>query len=265
MHATDCYLSLLNEDYSYRYKKANASNQYCRCVEECAKGHTACRESDRRLLERCRASGHAERHVCHAGLTDIASPIICDGQIIGFIILGQLKCDPDFSNVEPLLAKLPLDLGKMRQYYSELPYCSEEKIRGVTSLAQLLARHLFLENIVNPGIERSISNVLEYIEKHLAETITIQDISRQADLSKSTLYKYFHQYFHCTINEYINEKRLERSCGLLARTQFSVELIANQTGFSSAAYYSRMFKKRYGVSPLQYRKQQKQPHAKKEI
>ena len=83
------------------------------------------------------------------------------------------------------------------------------------------------------------------------------DICRSTNLSKTVLYDAFHQKFRCTVSSYINAKRVERSMELLDKTDLSIEEISQRTGFSSASYYSKIFKKQTGKSPLQYRKAQR--------
>ncbi len=258
IHATGVYLSLLNEDFTYRYSKINPDNQYCACIEGCPDGFLACRRSDRVLLERCRSSKRQEIHICHAGLVDVASPVMYDGHILGYIILGQMKRETDFAAVAPLLAGLPLDTAEMERHYDQLPCFDDARIRGVANLAVLLARYLFLENMVRPGVDAGMAAVLEYIDCNLTEPLTLQSIVQHTNVSKSTLYKYFHQYYHCTVSEYIGARRLERAAALLLTTQLSIEQISQQVGFSGAAYFSRSFKKRYSLPPLQYRKQQRE-------
>ena len=68
------------------------------------------------------------------------------------------------------------------------------------------------------------------------------------------LYEAFHRRFHCTVSSYINSKRVERSTELLRKTDLSMEDISQRVGFSSASYYSKIFKKHTGTTPLQYRK-----------
>lgn len=258
IQATGVYVSLLNEDLTYHYAKLNPHNQFCKCIDSCPEGFRACRASDRQLVERCRASRHMEMHTCHAGLVDVASPILHEGRILGYIILGQMKQEPDFSGIAPRLAALPLNPEEMKQHYAQLPDFDAKRIRGVANLAAMLAKHVYLEELVRPGVGPEMLDILEYVEQNLTEPLTVQRIAADTNVSKSALYKYFHQYYHCTIREYLAERRLVRSVALLRGTMLSIEEIALQTGFSSAAYYSRTFRKKYGLPPLQYRKQQKQ-------
>lgn len=65
----------------------------------------------------------------------------------------------------------------------------------------------------------------------------------------------FHTHFRCTVNQYVNKKRIAWSEQLLLSTDLSVEEISLTVGFSSASYYSKLFKNEKGISPLKFRQQ----------
>ena len=79
-------------------------------------------------------------------------------------------------------------------------------------------------------------------------------IAKHVHLSPSGIYKSIHACYGCTVGDYITGRRILRAQALLAETNRSIEEIALSLGFSSAAYFSRLFKQQKGVSPLQYRK-----------
>ena len=53
--------------------------------------------------------------------------------------------------------------------------------------------------------------------------------------------------------EYINTKRLDKSCELLKLSSKTVTEVARQTGFNNVTYFNRLFKKRFGKTPTEYR------------
>jgi AraC-like DNA-binding protein len=72
------------------------------------------------------------------------------------------------------------------------------------------------------------------------------------------LYSKFHARFHCTVGEYLNQKRLEQSIPLLINTSLSIEEVSQRVGFSSASYYTKLFKQRMGITPLNFRKREQE-------
>ena len=67
------------------------------------------------------------------------------------------------------------------------------------------------------------------------------------------LYKKFRSHFGCTVNDYINTRRVEEALGLLEKTDLSIEEISERIGFTSASYFSRIFKQKMGMPPMRFR------------
>jgi AraC-like DNA-binding protein len=63
----------------------------------------------------------------------------------------------------------------------------------------------------------------------------------------------FKQYFDISINRYRNERRIDRAKFLLTSTEKSIDEISFEVGFEDKYYFSRLFTKLEGVSPLGYR------------
>ena len=118
----------------------------------------------------------------------------------------------------------------------------------------MLVKFILLENMLNPSLEGNIQKAVNYINENLEKELTIKSISKNVNISKSVLYKKFHSFFNCTISEYINIKRIEKSVELLLKTDLSIEDISQKVGFASTSYFSKTFKKIQKISPLKYRK-----------
>lgn len=100
-----------------------------------------------------------------------------------------------------------------------------------------------------------ISQAIIYLNTHIAEPISIDDICRQVNVSKYHLCRKFKETTGLTIMEYLLKTRLEAAKQLLLTSRCTISEISEQTGFSSVSYFSRVFREQNGLSPLQYRKQ----------
>jgi AraC-like DNA-binding protein len=90
-----------------------------------------------------------------------------------------------------------------------------------------------------------------YIETRYAEKMTLEKIAESSELSSSYLSALFHRYFRVSPIDYLIEIRLRAAKLLLARGT-CVSRTAQSTGFQSLHYFSRIFKKRQGISPTQF-------------
>ena len=95
---------------------------------------------------------------------------------------------------------------------------------------------------------------MKYVEEHYADTITIADMAALTFYSKSHFMKFFKDHMDMGFTEYLNDYRLSMAARLLAASGLSVLEIATRTGFDNLSYFNRLFKRKYGQTPREYRK-----------
>jgi AraC-like DNA-binding protein len=107
---------------------------------------------------------------------------------------------------------------------------------------------------VNSLHQERIQTMISYIHKNYPEKITLEDIARSAVVSKRECLRCFQNIIHKTPFEYLLDYRIEVAQKLLRTSQLSILDIALQTGFSSEAYFCKVFKRLCGKTPNTYRK-----------
>ena len=109
------------------------------------------------------------------------------------------------------------------------------------------------------GQVRKSENVVEkmkrYIEEHLDQELSREEIARYVYLSPDYASKLFKTETGSFLKTYINDRKMERAKSLLAERQKNVSEVAAAVGFDNFAYFSTLFKKCTGVSPNEYKKQ----------
>lgn len=93
----------------------------------------------------------------------------------------------------------------------------------------------------------------EYIEEHYAESLTLTEIAERMGISGGYLSTLFNQNVQCGFTEYLNGIRIEHACCYLEQNYFKTYEIAYKVGFRDEKYFSKVFKKRKGMSPKEYR------------
>ena len=123
------------------------------------------------------------------------------------------------------------------------------------------SKEMILENIIDEVVyqgvnERDIEKeVKEYIRIHLAENINIKSIADELHYNPQYLMRMFKTKTGFGIMQYITSIRMEKSKALLKETKLAVRDVANMVGYSDYAYFARVFRKEYGSSPSQYRRE----------
>lgn len=111
---------------------------------------------------------------------------------------------------------------------------------------------------VNSTKLNTLKRMILYIQDHYKEPISLQDIASSAPCCKSKCSKLFSEYLKEPPVTYLIKYRLNKSCVLLTTTDSSSTEIALECGFNGVSYFCEIFKKYYGLSPLEYREQNSQ-------
>lgn len=98
-----------------------------------------------------------------------------------------------------------------------------------------------------------IQKMLSYIYEHYMETVTLEDIAKAADISRSEAGRCFKLYMNCSPIDVLIQYRLQIAHRLLNETTLSLQEISDSCGFNSTNYFSRRFCKKYGYTPSQNR------------
>ncbi len=100
----------------------------------------------------------------------------------------------------------------------------------------------------------AIQKMLSYMAAHYGEKVTLAELSDYASYTESECCRIFKRFTGESIFSYLRNFRLEQSIPRLLNTDEPISDIAYGCGFSSTSYYIDIFKKQFGITPLQYRK-----------
>ena len=117
-----------------------------------------------------------------------------------------------------------------------------------------IARDQDADRVVRPAAhQEAFYNVRNQMLTNFDQKWSIRRLCEMTNLSQSRFCALYQKFFRVSPMEDLLEKRMEEACKLLLSTHWSVEQVAEETGFSNIYYFSNLFKKRMGVSPKAYR------------
>lgn len=105
-------------------------------------------------------------------------------------------------------------------------------------------------------LEKRVQVLLDYIHTHYKDKITIEDLAKTASISRTEVLRCFKAIMGLPPINYLNSYRLQRAAHLLINTEKSIQEIAENCGFDDNSYFSKLFKKKYHVTPHEYRLQE---------
>lgn len=100
----------------------------------------------------------------------------------------------------------------------------------------------------------NVKIVVDYIHEHYQNPITIAELANLLHFSEPYFMRYFKKHTGVTSVDYINDFRMNKAIELLINTDDSVMEIAIQVGMHNISYFNRIFKKKYEMTPREYRK-----------
>jgi len=229
-------------------------NSYCvylKCREDF---HKECVKRQKKVLEKLKDGAFCG--VCYAGVKEYVYPIKSGEENIGFISVSGYKAENGRQYIKKISSDYGFDYNALCNIYSSLKDEIPSK-EYLDTLLLPLCRMLELEYLKNENNllteEKLPEKIVRYIKKNRNRNITSRDICRHFSCSRSYMSSEFNKYTGKSIREYINELRIEDAKLLLKTSSLSVTEIALSVGFTDSNYFSGIFKKNAGLSPLKYK------------
>ena len=96
--------------------------------------------------------------------------------------------------------------------------------------------------------------IVKYVVNNYADNITIEDMANLCDFSQSHFMKFFKNNMEVSFIEYLNNYRLTMASRLLISSSSSIIAISMESGFDNLSYFNRLFKKKYDMTPSEFRR-----------
>lgn len=98
-----------------------------------------------------------------------------------------------------------------------------------------------------------VQKAMDYIALNYSEKISLKTIAAELYLSPNYLSELFKRHTEKNISEYITEYRLEKARKYLLQPEYKISDVSTLVGFGDARYFSSIFKRQYGITPVEYR------------
>jgi AraC-like DNA-binding protein len=172
-----------------------------------------------------------------------------------------------FNKISGLLASASRGLFfpkaiEVYQQIEQLPDSSGvEKVTSLLTILQQLTvqNHILLSSeyfnaVKSEETEKRINKVCQFIQKNFKKQITLEQTADLIHLSNSAFSKFFKRATGKTFSDYVNDIRIGNACQQLTESDKAIGEIAYETGFESLTYFNRVFLKKKGVTPRQFKR-----------
>lgn len=270
-------------------------SEFCRKMRSSPKYSALCRKCDSRGGLEAARNHKPYIYLCHAGIIDLAIPIIQDGLYIGAFMAGQVLLDnaDDNDQLERILEGVSTRADyagdpKLQESYNKLPVMSIQKVRALANMISHIGNYC-VENAllkgrtkIDPADEirnyadadpetpkhggegqdaKKMHGILEpamdYIDKNPSEKISLSHMAALCNISPSYFSKLFAKENLGSLSSYVTGVKLGNASDLLCSTNWPVRNVADYLGYDDCGYFIKVFKRQYGMTPMEYRRSTK--------
>lgn len=232
-------LSLLSRKELFKFSNFNShNNPYCIAVK--GKRHIDCIHYKKSIFMSCPDNCFCSE--CPAGVYEYIYPIYKNEKMIAYIaISGYRKGSSSKGCIDNALWNSALS-------DNQIPYKLCDTL--IPPLRCMIER--FYE-LYSGNIQKEYNLLLQFLDEYHTN-ITLSDVCKHFGRSSSHISHMFKNKSGMSINTYCNNLKLQDAKHLLISTDLTVTEISFTVGFNDTSYFISMFKKKFGISPLQYRK-----------
>ena len=198
----------------------------------------------------------SETYVFHMNFLGGNSTDICSTRYLTPIMNQEISMPCLITPEHPAYASL-------RKLFHQITTLYDESLSGY----ELALNAMFLQTVFlllqyseektaseNGTPSDKLKQVLDYIELHYEETISVSDLAKICYFSDYHFMRFFKKHMNMTCIEYINNLRLEKAVELLKQGNTSIMDVSLSVGFHNLSYFHRAFKKKYNMTPLSFMK-----------
>lgn len=172
--------------------------------------------------------------------------------LIGMIIAEARRCIASPLN-DPYLQKMEIKKDSLFGSQQMILLYLQELLISMIRRHTLPQISMPVNRLPAPKNGSAIYNkIIFYLEEHIREFVTIEDICHDNLIGRSQLQKLFREQHQCGIIEFFTEMKVEFAKQLIRENQLNFTQISDFLGYSSIHYFSRQFKKVTGMTPSEY-------------
>lgn len=196
----------------------------------------------------------SETYVFHLNFLGGNSTDICSTRYLAPMMNQEFAMPSLITEKHPVYASL-------RKIFDQITSIYDENVEGYELvLKSLLLQTIFLllqyskkfTNGEQGRYSEKLKSVLDYIEEHYAEPISVAELAKLCYFSEYHFMRFFKKHMNMTCVEYMNNFRLEKAVELFEQGHVSILEVSMSVGFRNLSYFHRAFKKKYGMTPLTF-------------
>jgi len=255
---TGIRITVFSDDFRKVAEAPGYDSSFCQLLRANIAVEYLCHESDRIACEQSRNQQDLYIYTCHAGLTEIVTPIRNGNLVIGYLMFGQVVDEHDkdeyWGKVHDRCKGYDADMDELYDAYMTIQTFKDEQLRAAATILEACAGYLWQNRMIFLKEDNLIIEIDEYINENISADLSAAALCNRFSISRSRLYRYASEYYGCGIEQITRRIRLGKAKDLLETTNQPISEVAYKVGYTDYNYFIKVFKKEAGITPVKYRK-----------
>ncbi|NOU99450.1 helix-turn-helix domain-containing protein [Paenibacillus planticolens] len=190
------------------------------------------------------------RHILDYMMFFLKDELLHDFMKISSLPVSE-SVSPAAAAVHPVNERLLSYTASLKPYFAEPEGIQDEliKLKMLELLFDILDADQGLLNQIMQLRQQRPTSIVEVVEKNLLNPVSLQDLAYLSGKSLSTFKREFRKIYNEPAFHWIRNRRLEKAKELLTHSGISITEVCLATGFENVSHFSKVWKKKYGVSP----------------
>lgn len=236
---------------------ASGNSDFCQELRKIKEIDHECHKCDTQALKNAHQfESRLYRFQCAAGLNEYVYPVIYQDTLLGYFMYGQVRneaVDMAGSKLREMLYRVyGLDPERMNQLYGQLPYADEQALLAAGRMMASIASFAYLNGFISDQNTPLAIRVARYVQVHFMNPITLDSACAFFNVSRSCMSHTLQKELDTTFLKLLNQTRIENVCRCLENGQ-SISDASQRSGFPSANYMARIFRRVMDCTPTEYR------------
>ena len=198
-------------------------------------------------------------YTCHAGITEIISPLLLGEKVIGFLFFSHIF---NYSSHEEALKEIlsrtnlylnAYDTKVEAELVKKVPLFDSEYLKAAARLLQETASYFISNRMAYLKYEDLSSKIDKYIKEHLSEDLSSKVLCDEFGVGKTYLYQLTNELYGEGLAEHIRKLRVHKAMDMIRENKnIKISAIASDVGFDDYSYFIVIFKKETGMTPKKF-------------
>jgi AraC-like DNA-binding protein/ligand-binding sensor protein len=238
------------EGEEYRVGLNRAWCPYCTLLRRKLGNEALCLDSDSKIREKARASGEMIVYRCHGGLVEAVKPLFSDDELFGFVMIGQIRSVEEIPPGKLSQWNKKFANDELRNAFRAVPLISSATLSHLLPLFSSLVDLIITKKMIALLGRHPLVSVITRISEHPEEDLSLTQVAAMIGKSVSRTAHMFSEIYSKSFKEIQREIRMQKAVELLVVSKsMGIKEIASYCGYDDPLYFSRSFKRHFGITP----------------